>query len=151
MNKESDPPTLSAPATLARLALIGVVALGCVGAFAYAGGWLSPDRLTQERLVSAFEAADGRHPGFRRNHAKGICATGWFESNGKAAALSRAAVFAPGRVPVVGRIAFAGGMPFVPDEPATVRSLALRFLPPGAEEWRTGMINIPVFPVASAQ
>jgi len=144
-------PMLSAVATVLRLGLIGIVVLCTAAAFAYAGGWLSPGRLTQGRIIAAFEAVDGRHPGFRRNHAKGICATGWFESNGKAAALSRAAVFAPGRVPVVGRIAFAGGMPFVPDEPATVRSLALRFLPPGAEEWRTGMINIPVFPVASAQ
>jgi catalase len=151
MNKESDPPTLGAAATVARLALIGIVALGCVGAFAYAGGWLSPGWLTQARLVSAFEAADGRHPGFRRNHAKGICATGWFESNGNAAALSKAALFAPGRVPVVGRIAFAGGMPFVPDNAAMVRSLALRFQPAGAEEWRTGMLNIPVFLVATPE
>jgi catalase len=42
-------------------------------------------------------------------------------------------------------------LPFVPDEPATVRSLALRFLPTNGEEWRTGMIDIPVFPVATVQ
>jgi len=52
---------------------------------------------------------------------------------------------------VVGRFALAGGMPFQPDEPNTVRSMALRFLPPGGEEWRTGMNNIPVFPVNSAR
>src|SRR5271169_6572112 len=72
------PPKLNAAATLARLGVIGLVVLGSAALFAYAGGWLSPHRLTQQRLVSAFEAADGRHPGFRRNHAKGICATGWF-------------------------------------------------------------------------
>jgi catalase len=125
--------------------------LASAGAFAYAGGWLSPDLLTPARLVSTFETVDGRHPGFRRNHAKGICATGWFESSGQAAALSKAALFAPGRVPVVGRIAFSGGMPAMADDQTAVRSLALRFLPPGAEEWRTGMINLPVFPVTSAQ
>jgi catalase len=142
-------PPLSAVATLTRLALIGLIVLVSAVSFAYVGGWLTPDQLTPARLVSAFEAVDGRHPGFRRNHAKGICATGWFESSGKAAALSKAALFAPGRVPVVGRIAFSGGAPFVVDDTATVRSLALRFLPAGAEEWRTGMINLPVFPVAS--
>ena len=42
-------------------------------------------------------------------------------------------------------------MPFQTDGPATVRSMALRFLLPGAEEWRTGMNNIPVFPVNSAR
>jgi catalase len=142
---------LSTAAVVARLVVIGVVALGVAAVFAYTGGWLSPQRRTQKRIITAFEEVDGRHPGFRRNHAKGICATGWFESNGQAASLSKAALFAPGKVPVVGRIAFAGGMPFMPDEPDTVRSLALRFLPAGAEEWRTGMINIPVFPVATAQ
>ncbi|WP_408501169.1 catalase family peroxidase [Paraburkholderia xenovorans] len=142
---------MSAGAVVIRLGAIGVVVLGVAAAFAYAGGWLSPDRLTQTRIVNAFEKGSGPHPGFRRNHAKGICATGWFDSNGQAASLSKAALFAPGRVPVIGRIAFAGGMPFIPDEPATVRSLALRFLPAGAQEWRTGMINIPVFPVMTAQ
>lgn len=145
------PPNLSPVAILVRLGVIGLVVLGSAAAFAYTGGWLSPDRLTQEHVVAGFEAVNGRHPGFRRNHAKSICATGWFESNGKAVAISKAALFAPGRVPIVGRIAFAGGLPFVPDEPATVRSLALRFQPTGGEEWRTGMINIPVFPVATVQ
>jgi catalase len=48
--------------------------------------------------------------------------------------------------PVVGRFALAGGMPFQPDAPNTVRSMALRFVPPG-ERNGAGMNNIPVFPV----
>jgi catalase len=136
---------------LVRLGSIGVVMLSVAGAFAYTGGWLSPARLTQDRMMAAFEEANGSHAGFRRNHAKGVCVTGWFESTGQAAALSKAAVFKPGRVPVVGRFALAGGMPFQTDAPATVRSMALRFMPPGGEEWRTGMNNIPVFPVNSAR
>jgi catalase len=136
---------------LVRLGAIGAVMLGVAGAFAYAGGWLSPARLTQDKMMAAFKDANGVHAGFRRNHAKGVCVTGWFESSGQAAALSKAQIFGPGRVPVVGRFALAGGMPFQPDKPATVRSMALRFLPPGGEEWRTGMNNIPVFPVNSAR
>jgi catalase len=136
---------------LVRLGAIGVVMLTTAGAFAYAGGWLSPHRLTQDRMMAAFQDAGGSHPGFRRNHAKGVCVTGWFDSSGQAAALSKAAVFKPGRVPVLGRFALAGGMPFQTDAPATVRSMALRLLPQGGEEWRTGMNNIPVFPVNSAR
>src|SRR5882724_8958335 len=136
---------------LVRLGAIGAVMLSVAGAFAYVGGWLSPVRLTQDRMMAAFEDANGTHAGFRRNHAKGVCVTGWFESSGQAAALSKAAVFRPGRIPVVGRFALAGGMPFQTDAPATVRSMALRFLPPGGEEWRTGMNNIPVIPVNSAR
>src|SRR4030088_161129 len=136
---------------LIRLGAIGAVMLSVAGAFAYTGGWLSPVRLTQDRMLAAFQEANGTHAGFRRNHAKGVCVTGWFESSGQAVALSKAAVFKPGRVPVVGRFALAGGMPFQTDAPATVRSMALRFLLPGGEEWRTGMNNIPVFPVNSAR
>src|SRR6202521_2816132 len=136
---------------LVRLGAIGAVMLGLAGAFAYVGGWLSPVRLTQDRMMAAFQDANGIHAGFRRNHAKGVCVTGWFESSGQAAELSKAEVFRPGRVALVGRFALAGGMPFQTDAPATVRSMALRFLLPGGEEWRTGMNNIPVFPVNSAR
>jgi len=136
---------------IVRLAAIGAVMLSVAAAFADVGGWFSPARLTQDRMMAAFQDANGTHAGFRRNHAKGVCVTGWFESSGQAAALSKAAVFRPGRVPVVGRFALAGGMPFQTDAPAKVRSMALRFLVPGGEEWRTGMNNIPVFPVNSAR
>jgi catalase len=143
--------TATNPGLLVRLGAIGAVMLSVTGAFAYTGGWLSPTRLTQDRMMAAFRGANGKHVGFRRNHAKGVCVTGWFESSGQAAAISKAAVFRPGRVPLVGRFALAGGMPFQLDAPSTVRSMALRFLPPGGEEWRTGMNNIPVFPVNSAR
>src|SRR5216117_174749 len=83
---------------LVRLGLIGALMLSVAGAFAYAGGWLSPARLTQDRMMAAFRDANGTHPGFRRNHAKGVCITGWFESSGQAAAISKAAVFKTGRV-----------------------------------------------------
>src|SRR6202163_2596040 len=142
---------LTNPGAPFRLGAIGAVMLSVAGAFGYAGGWLSPTRLTQARMMAAFQDVNGPHAGFRRNHAKGVCVTGWFDSSGQATALSKAAVFRPGRVAVVGRFALAGGMPFQTDAPATVRSMALRFLLPGGEEWRTGMNNIPVFPVNSAR
>lgn len=139
-------PVTGAPA-LVRLAAIGMVMLGAATAFAYTGGWLSPDRLTQGRMIDRFEAVNGPHPGFRRNHAKGVCIAGFFESNGKAVRLSKAAIFAPGRVPVIGRFALAGGRPHAADSGRSVRSLALRFSLPGGEEWRTGMNGLPVFGV----
>jgi catalase len=142
---------LSSVQVLARFASIGAVLLAVVAAFAYTAGWLSSSRVTQTRLMAAFAAVNGDHPGFRRNHAKGLCVTGWFESNGAAIPWSRAAVFAIGRVPLEGRFALAGGMPYQTDTQAAVRSMALRLLPPGAQEWRTGMNNTPVFAVNSAQ
>jgi catalase len=142
---------LTGTATLTRLALIGAVLLLVSGLFIFTGGWLSPARLTQARMMAAFDAANGAHPGFRRNHAKGLCFSGWFDSTGEAVAWSKAAVFEAGRTPLIGRFALAGDMPFQSDKPSTVRSMALQFRPAHAPEWRTGMNNIPVFPVNSAQ
>lgn len=120
-------------------------------AFAYVGGWLTPRRLSPARMIDAFEQVNGPHPGFRRNHAKGLCVTGYFDSNGAGRQLSKAVVFAPGRAPVVGRFALAGGQPFQADAHRSVRSLALRMLLTNGEEWRTGMNAIPVFTVNTPQ
>jgi catalase len=102
-------------------------------------------------MVDTFEQVSGPHPGFRRNHAKGIGVSGYFESNGQGAALSRASVFKAGRVPVLGRFALAGGQPYAADAPHAVRSMALLFSLPGGEEWRTGMNAIPVFAVRTPE
>src|ERR1700683_4651564 len=105
-----------------------------VGLFGYAGGWFTPHALTPARMVDAFELANGAHPGFRRNHAKGLGFSGYFDSNGKGAALSKASVFAPGRVTLIGRFALAGGQPYQVDAPHTTRSMAILFKLPGGEE-----------------
>ncbi len=94
--------------TLSRLALIGVALLAVIAVFAYAGGWLSPARLTQTKMVAAIQAGIGDHPGFRRAHAKGMCIAGWLDSSGAPVPWSKAAVFAQGRVPLIGRVALAG-------------------------------------------
>jgi len=139
------------PASLVRLAGIGVVVLGIAGAFAATAGWLSPGHLDRNQIIDRFEAVNGEHPGFRRNHAKGVCFTGWFESNGNGAQLSTASVFRRDRMPVIGRFALAGGLPMMPDGPAAVRSLALELQPSNGERWRMGLNDIPVFPLKDAQ
>jgi catalase len=133
--------------TLARLALIGVALAAVIGTFAYFGGWFTPSDLTPARFTDAFEYVDGVHSGFRRNHAKGVGVSGFFESNGNGVRLSQAVVFRPGRVPVIGRFSLGGGQPYVADRPDAVRGLGLQFSLPDGEPWRTAMINLPVFPV----
>jgi catalase len=150
MQPHDKPPALGLFAILGRLAAIGLIVVAAAALFAYTGGWFSPERHTQDRFMDAFEAHDGKHPGFRRNHAKGLCVTGWFDAAADAASLSRAAIFHLQRVPIVGRFALAGGVPFAADEATQVRSMALRFMPLGFQEWRTGMNDIPVFVVNSS-
>jgi catalase len=128
---------LAIPATLAAL-------------FVWCAGWFSP-RLSAPRIVDAFEATTTPHPGFRRNHAKGICVTGHFESNGQGELVSRASVFAPGRYPVVGRLSIPGGDPGQGDGSGAVRSFALRTVLPRGEDWRTAMNSVPIFAVRTPQ
>jgi catalase len=135
----------------ARSAGTGIVVLGAAGVYLYLGGWFSRAALTPARFATGFERVDGIHSGFRLNHAKGVCATGSFESNGRGTRLSKAVVFKAGRVPVIGRFSLAGGNPHVADGPEMVRGLGLLFKLPGGEEWRTAMINTPVFGVHTPQ
>src|SRR5258708_2419997 len=81
-----------------RLTTRGAVLAGIGGLFLYAGGWFAPPVLSPDTMIDRFEQVNGAHPGFRRNHAKGVCIGGYFESNGRGAALSKAVVFLPGRV-----------------------------------------------------
>src|SRR5439155_20082421 len=142
---------LSTASTVARLALIGVALAVVAGAFAYLGGWLTPNNLTPARFTDAFQRVDGVHAGFRRNHAKGVGVSGFFESNGNGVRFSKAVVFHPGRLPVVGRFSLSGGQPDVVDSADAVRGLGLQFNLPDGEVWRTAMINLPVFPFRTAE
>src|SRR6201987_1260227 len=91
---------------VARFIAVGAIVLGIAGLFLYIGGWLTPKRLTPAAIIDTFEKVNGAHPGFRRNHAKGVCVSGYFESNGAAAALSQAEVLqAGGRGQLIGRFA----------------------------------------------
>jgi catalase len=145
------PPPLSNGSIFLRFALIAIILLAIVLALGYVGSWLAPQRLTAQRMVNQLQADAGVFPGFRRNHAKGVCVAGYFDSNGNAQPYSVAQVFAPGRTPVVGRFAIPGGNPYAPDSSVPIRSMALRFTQTNGQQWRTGMNSMPVFPVRTPQ
>ena len=133
-----------------RHVLLGLAAVGGFlavdfGAVLYAGGWLAGERLTPRGFMDAFKRVYGSHPGFRRNHAKGVAVAGYFDSNGAGQEISKAAVFRPGRTPVEGRFSLPGGNPNVADMIDTPRGLGLVFGYPGPAQWRTAMLNSPVF------
>ena len=137
---------------LGSLVLIAVIIGGAAAAFAYTAGWFSPQRLTANKLVDAFTPPGSKPPlGHRRNHAKGICFTGMFEANGAGSALSHAQVFTRGQYPALGRFNLGTANPNAPDATVRVRGMGLRISTPDGQEWRTAMINAPVFPVSTPQ
>ncbi|MGV9798606.1 catalase family peroxidase [Mycobacterium sp. NPDC003449] len=138
------------PVLTRRRMLLGAAAVGGflavdVGAVLFASNTLGARRLTPQALVDAFRTVSGSHPGYRVNHAKGVAVSGYFDSNGNGAELSRAAVFAPGRTPVLGRFSFGGGNPSVADKPSLGRGLGLSVGFPGRQQWRMALLNLPVF------
>ena len=146
-----NPVPLTAGQMVGRLAVVGLLLLGVAGGFLCLGGWFSPQKLTPTRFVDEFERVGGMHSGFRRNHAKGVCVRGFFDSNAQGARLSKAAIFEKGRVPVIGRFSLGGGDPHAGDALGSVRGLGLQFSLPDGEQWRSAMINLPVFPFRDPQ
>jgi catalase len=138
------------PPVLLSLALIAIlIGLGA-GLFAYTAGWFSPARLTPDKVVAAFSPPnDAAVLGHRRNHAKGICFTGVFEANGAGSELSRARVFVRGQYPVLGRFNLATPNPNAPDATVRVRGLGMQISTPDGQEWRSAMIDPPVFTVST--
>jgi catalase len=131
--------------TLKAVAAIGAAVSILAIAFAYTAGWLTPHRLTPEKLVGALQPPAGPALGHRRNHAKGICFTGTFDANGAGSEFSMAKVLETGRYAVVGRFNVGGADPSIPDPMAQVRGMGLRITTPGGQEWRSAMIDAPVF------
>ena len=164
MNPDGKPPEEARPAGPAggpadrsvnrRSALLGLAAAAGVvvaggGGLAEASGLLRPQALTPSRFADRFEQVYGRHRGFRRNHAKGLAAAGSFSADGTGSEVSKASAFRSGTVPVRARFSLSGGLPDQPDKADTVRGLALQFTLPHGQQWRTAMVNIPVFPDAT--
>jgi len=142
---------MAQPIPVGRMALIAAVVGIGAAAFAYTAGWLSPHRITPDKLVDAIAPPSGPALGHRRNHAKGICFTGVFEANGAGSEISRARVFARGEYPVVGRFNLASPDPQAPDGAVPVRGIGIRIATPDGQEWRSAMIDAPFFPVSTPQ
>lgn len=107
----------------------------------------SPAKVTAQQFVD-LQQGDTVYPGFRRAHAKGMCVSGEFRSNGQLSAYSTATVFQRGVMPFTGRLSIAGNNPTAPDLKAPVRSLALSFAMSSTEQWRLAMNTPPVMAVA---
>src|SRR5436305_7910865 len=103
--------------TSAAICSVPMLASGAAGA----GG----NEITAPQMIDAFEGTFGVHPGQRRNHIKGTCATGEFIGTPDAITLSRSTLFSGKTIPVVARFSLGGGNPDVPDASPAPRGMAL--------------------------
>jgi catalase len=133
-----------------RYLFIAAVITGLAVGFLYAAGVLGGKGVTAQTFVNLQEGKTPS-PGFRRAHAKGICVSGEFESNGALAEYSSAEIFQAGSSPFIGRFSIAGNNPLAPDLKAPVRSLALSFSFDNGQQWRLAMNTPPVMAVSTPE
>jgi catalase len=103
------------------------------------------------QVVSALTDTFGAHPGERRNHIVGTCASGEFVGLPLAQTYTRSALFSGQPVSVVARFSLAGGNPDAPDTARSPRGLALELRLPDGQIQHMTMLNTPVFGAASPQ
>lgn len=132
-----------------KIALAVIMALFAL-VIAYFAGVFNHQTVTAQQFVNLQEG-DKPQLGFRRAHAKGICISGSFKSNGSLAEYSVADIFKEGETPFLGRFSIAGNNPTAPDLKAPVRSLAFAVNPETTQEWRVAMNTPPVMAVATPE
>lgn len=135
------------PSALACLSLLGFAA-GQAPAADQAG--IATQEVSPVLVVDTLERnAGGVHPGFRRNHSKGVCALGSFTATQEAATLSRSPIFSGRALPVVARFSVAGGRPKMPDTARNPRGMALKLILPDGSAHMMAMIHTPLFGVST--
>lgn len=103
------------------------------------------------QVVDTMEHLDGRHPGYRRAHARGACFTATFTPTGDAAKYTTAAHLTGEPVSATVRFSNGSGNPAVPDNQPGGRGMATKFhLPDGSATDLIG-VNLPRFLVATPE
>ena len=111
------------------------------------------DTPVEEQIVDAMQAAFGKHPGKRANHAKGIVVEGTFQPAPSAASITRAAHLQATQVPVVARFSDATGIPDIPDGSpmANPHGIAVKFHLPDGSDTDVVINSLHFFPVATPE
>ena len=134
-----------------RICRAATIALALTWALPGAG--YADEATVGEQIVDVMNQLFGRHPGIRANHAKGIVAEGSFTPSAAGAALSTAALFQGGEIPVTVRFSDATGVPTIPDgDPnANPHGMAVRFHLPDGGEMDIVANSLAFFPVATGE
>jgi catalase len=114
---------------------------------------LAQDQALEEQIVNAMNKLFGVHPGFRANHAKGVVVEGSFKASPEAAALSRAALFSGGTIPVTARFSDSTGVPNLPDGSgdANPHGMAVKFHLPDGSDTDIVINSLKFFPVSTGE
>jgi catalase len=136
---------------MSKLALRSFSLLACIGMSFSLGAARAQEGPGAETVVGALEKISGVHKGLRRNHAKGVCASGFFQASEAARALSASTLFSGQTIPVIARFSVAGPNPDISDKARNPRGMALQFSLPDGNLHNMAMLNVPVFAAATVE
>lgn len=106
------------------------------------------EKVEANDLVELFEKLGGKHPGFRKAHARGVCGAGIFTPNTSKQTLryfNDAKLLSQGELPVSLRFSLGGANPSADERVPGTRGAGLQIsLPDGSQHVFTGN-NFPVF------
>jgi len=96
-------------------------------------------------FIDLFEKLSGKHPGVRKAHAAGVCASGRFEPGVETGPFADAVLLSNGALPVTVRFSLGGGNPNADERAPGTRGMGVQIsLPDGSRHVFTGN-NFPVF------
>jgi catalase len=106
---------------------------------------LAAEPVTADQFIDTFGKLFGEHKGVRKNHTKGFCAIGNFQSLPAAKNFSSISWLSGEAVPVTARFSLPGGNPNAPDNARSPRGLALQLKMANGQIQHFAMLNTPVF------
>lgn len=127
----------------ARILLVSVIAFAAPGALADAIHQ-APATASASDFIEVFEKLSGSHPGVRKGHARGICASGSFTPDADAQARFASPLFEQAS-PVVVRFSMGGGNPAADERAHAPRGIGVRFLLEDAAPHHIAGLTTPVF------
>jgi catalase len=123
--------------------VISACVAGAIG-LAPAPGALAQTDVEANDFIELFEKLGGNHPGFRKAHARGVCASGTF-SPANSEHFSQAELLANGDLPLTMRFSVGGANPDSDERKPGTRGAGIQIqLPNGSVHHFTGN-NFPVF------
>ncbi len=122
-----------------KKALITVCAIAFVSSSQLAFAQQAPEKVSALELVDMFEKLGGNHPGFRKAHASGVCATGQFLPNPEISAYSASPLFDVDSVEAVVRFSMGSANPSADETAPGARGMAVQMtLPDGSKHTMAG-------------
>ena len=107
--------------------------------------------ISEIEAVDAIEKVAGKHPGYRRAHAKGIGFNAIFTPNHNAAPFTQAVFLQGSPMRAIVRFSHSSPIPNTSEQLIPIKGMAVQFILPDDQRISLAMANAPVFPTKTPE